>query len=173
MSVIRRIRRRDGIVQRYHVKHLKRFRKRYAYHRGARYWVRKTELKPAKPEPVPPAPPKIPTLWRLTLTFDFVQRSHYYSIRLQAWGRREELERRRDDFEQDLLMTVEDLLGYDREDWWFVWEMGEGLQEVPYEPDLDGLAEVVLEWNERKSRKAGARGEPECRPGVVRRWRWK
>jgi len=69
----------------------------------------------------------------------------YYSVRVQAWAYRKEDLPSFDELEERLYAKVAEFLGYPPEEWWFIEEIGKATQQVPYDPDLEGVVEEEVE----------------------------
>lgn len=116
-------------------------KKGYTYDRSRRAWrIRRA--------PHPPPPPPKGKLFRQTLAINYVVRNTYYSVVLQAWSKSEKALRDSEGaHKEELVRELERIVGWRRENWWFVHQIGIGYQMVPYDKFLDGRKEIR---NERR-----------------------
>lgn len=107
------------------------------------YRRRAAKRKPkVKPPEKPPEKPQM--MWRYTVAVNYVWQHKYYAVRGQTWrANREEITPEiRHQLEEAVLEKVEQLTGYPRADWWFVWQIADGIQQVPFDEKLLGKTEV-------------------------------
>lgn len=72
-----------------------------------------------------------PTFFRVTIALNYVVSGEYFGAFLQAWFKtKEEAEYKFNDLKEEFLTRIENTLGYDREEWWFSYQIGESIQEV-------------------------------------------
>lgn len=70
----------------------------------------------------------------------------YFGALVQAWsGDADTLSEAREKLKQRLHSELEDWLGYEEGDWWFLVDSGEGLQSVPFNKTLEGRFEWRIE----------------------------
>lgn len=141
--------RKDGFRQRYRTSRRKLKARGFKYNRRSKTWDRPpTKL----PKPVAKEREKdFKTgvgLVRQTLAINYVVRNTYYSIVLQAWSKSEKALRSSEGaHKEELVRELERVVGWRRDEWWFVYQIGIGYQVVPYDKFLDGRKEIR---NERR-----------------------
>jgi hypothetical protein len=106
------------------------------------YRRRAAKRKKAKPPEKPPEKPQM--MWRYTVAINYVWQHKYYAVRGQTWVMSPEQITPKviDALKEAVLQKVEQLTGYPRANWWFVWQIADGIQQVPYDPELIGKTEV-------------------------------
>ena len=159
ISVIRKIRRNDGRIQRYHVKHLKKFNQEYYYDKQLKSYAHKppeytpTEIKQLG---IRQREQEKRIMFRLTLTLNisdskkiihaFVRRYGFRSVRLQKWSDSNvALQEEKDKLKDKMVKQVEDRIKYKKGDWWFEHTFGEELRTVPFNSSLIGKEELAFE----------------------------
>ena len=134
--------RKDNVRQRYRVTAttFRRWKETLTYDFKLKAWRRPKIRVP------PPPPPPTKIVWRITLAINFVVHHRYYAIKLQRWAiDKSDLTKREKSLEDKLTNRLERELGFKKEDWWFLHQIGIGYQPVPYQKSLIDQEEITIE----------------------------
>lgn len=73
---------------------------------------------------------KKPQFYRVSVALNFVEKHQYYGSLYQQWfTSKEEAEDAVEEMKERVIQETEDFLHYDREEFWFDWQVGIGVQE--------------------------------------------